>query len=379
LGVPVSLASTSLASKHLPPKFALWPRLLATVCCFAALEGLIFHTGLYASIIEPVSTAGGLELRIRAEIERPKPDRNQVLAVGHSRQALWPKFANEMQPSTGYTFASIGLGGTSPRTWYYSLRAVDPGAHTYAAILIPEDDYNEPDTGPDPAEQDVDLHYLIARLGLRDLIEFPESYHSTARKWGAFESILLKGLVYKTDFQQFLEHPWNRVEKAQFYAQGSAGWAYDYGGDARTLAGLEIDWAHKILRFPPGVAEADQRDAAQELFPDLPSDEGHETAYLRYWYGRILDYYRGSGTKIFFVRVPRAPTSPPEEPVKLHTAVRDLIGQPNVIVMDEHLLDPVEHPENFWDGWHLNRKGMQEFTRIVVAEICKALGPPPAE
>ncbi len=101
--------------------------------------------------------------------------------------AIWPRLANEMQPSTGYTFASIGLGGTSPRTWYYSLRAVDPHANNYAAILIPEDDYNEPDTGVDPAQQDVDLHYLIARLGLQDLLEFPRTYPGAANRWSAFE------------------------------------------------------------------------------------------------------------------------------------------------------------------------------------------------
>lgn len=352
---------------------------MATVCIFAGLEGLVFHSGLYATIIEPESTTGSLELRIRDEIKRDKPDRNQVLAVGHSRQAMWPRIASEMQPSTGYTFASIGLGGTDPRTWYYSLRAVDPHAHNYAAILIPEDDYNEPDTGADPAEQDVDLHYLIARLRMKDLREFPWTYRSAARRWEVFEGMVLKGTIYKTDFQQFLDHPWARIQKAEYYAEGSAGWAYGYGGDARTLAGLEIDWEHKALHFPPGVLEADQKRTALELFPDLPPQQGLETAYLRYWYGRIVDYYRGTGTKLFFMRVPRAPSTPPEEPVKLHTAVRDLIGTPDVIVLDEHLLDTLEHPENFWDGWHLNRKGMREFTEIVVREVRQRLGPPAGE
>lgn len=358
------------------PKFALWPRLLATVCFFAALEGLIFHSGLYASIIEPDSTTGSLETQIRNEIKRPQSGHNQVLAVGHSRMAMWPRIANTMEPSTGYTFASIGLGGTSPRTWYYSLRAVDPHAHNYAAIVMPEDDYNEPDRGIDPAEQDSDLHYVIARLRLRDLLEFPWTYESAARRWTAFEAILLKGMVYKTDFQEFLDHPLKRIEKAKYYGTDSAGWYYGFGGDERTLAGLEIDWTNRTMRFPPGVAEADRKRAEQELFPDPQPDTGRETAYLRYWYGRILDYYRGSGTKIFILRVPRAPVSPPEVTPRAHTAVRDLIGQPDVVVLDEHLLDSIEHPDNFWDGWHLNRQGMREFTEIVAREVRKTLGPP---
>jgi len=93
-------------------KGGLAARLFATVLIFAGLEGAIFHSGLYARIIEPDSTTGGMELQIQNEIRRPKPDRNQVLAVGHSRMALMPRIANEMQPATGYTFATIGLGGT---------------------------------------------------------------------------------------------------------------------------------------------------------------------------------------------------------------------------------------------------------------------------
>ena len=42
--------------------------------------------------------------------------------------ALLPRVVNEEKPGTGYTFATIGLGGTTPRIWYYALRAVDPDA-----------------------------------------------------------------------------------------------------------------------------------------------------------------------------------------------------------------------------------------------------------
>jgi hypothetical protein len=56
-----------------------YPRVLATSIFFAALEGLIFHIGLYASLIEPDSTAGFSEYRLRNEILRPKSGGKQVL------------------------------------------------------------------------------------------------------------------------------------------------------------------------------------------------------------------------------------------------------------------------------------------------------------
>jgi hypothetical protein len=353
-----------------------WPRVVCVVLFFAGLELLLFHTGLYSAIVEPDSSTGFMELQLRNEIKRPKPNRNQVLAVGHSRMALMPRISNEMQPGTGYTFASIGLGGTTPRTWYYALRAVDPTARNYAAIVIPTDDFNEPDTYDYQSERETDLHYLIARLGFRDLFEFPWTYQSDKLKWVAFRGILLKGFVYKRDFLEFLEDPMARIAKARYYARDSAGWYYGYGGVDKSLAGLEIDWLHKTIEFPDRIPEDERKQVQGTVFPILPPDAGRETAYLRYWYGRILDHYRGSGTKIFFLRVPRAPVSPPDPAPKLNSAVRQIASQPDVVVLDEHLFDQLEHPDLFWDAQHLNREGSERFSLILATEVQKALGPP---
>ena len=365
-----------LAPKAAPSARRVWPRILAIIVFFAAYEGILFHTGIYSSIIEPVSTTGSMELQLRNEIRRPKPDRNQVLAVGHSRMALRPRVANGLQPATGYTFATIALGGTTPRVWYYDLRAVDPDAHNYAAIIIPTDDYNEPDSFEDPADRESDVHYLLARLELRDLSDFPWTYHARRRQWEMARDILLKGAVYNRDFLDFVPHPFARIEKARFYAAGSAGWYYDYRGNDTSLAGLQIDWRHRTIQFPDRIPP-DLRKAIQVVvFPDMPPDQGRETAYLRYWYGRIVDYYRHSNTKLIFLRVPRAPTSPPDPALKLNSAVRQIASEPNVIVLDERLFNQLEHPGLFEDGMHLNSNGMEQFSKILANEVRRVLGPP---
>jgi hypothetical protein len=354
----------------------LWPRILAIVAFFAAFEGLLFHTGLYSSIVEPDSTTGYMEIQLRNEIRRPKPNRNQVLAVGHSRMSLLPRVVNEEKPGTGYTFATIGLGGTSPRTWYYALRAVDPHAHNYAAIVVPTDDYNEPDSYDYQSERETDLHYLIARLSLRDLLEFPWTYRSKKLQWEVVRGLILKGTVYKRDFMEFLNHPIARIAKVRYYDSDSAGWYYGYGGVDENLTGLQIDWQHKKIQFPDRVSADRRQDVENELFPTLPPDEGRETAYLHYWYGRMIDYYRGTGTKLIFMRVPRAPISPPDAPPKLNSAVRQIASQPDVIVLDEPLFNQLEHPDLFWDGWHLNRPGMEQFSGVLATEVRRVLGPP---
>jgi hypothetical protein len=352
-----------------------WPRLLWAILCFATLEGVLFHTGLYSEIVEPDSTTGYMELQLRNEIRRQKPDRNQVLAVGHSRMALLPRVVNQDRPGTGFTFASIGLGGTTPRIWYYALRAIDPTAHAYAAIVIPTDDFNEPDTYDYQSEREADLHYLLARLGLRDLTEFPWTFRGKMLQWAIVRGMLLKGFVYKRDFLEFIDHPLARIAKARYYATDSAGWYYGYGGVDKSLEGLRIDWQHKTMQFPDRIPEAERKEIQGLLFPSRPPDEGLETAYLRQWYGKIIEYYRGSGTKLIFLRVPRAPTSPPDPPPKLNSAIRQISSEPGVIVLEEHLFDQLEHPDFFWDGWHLNRTGMEAFSRLLATEVRRVLGP----
>jgi hypothetical protein len=348
-------------------------RVVCALLCFGVLEAAIFHTPLYPAILEPDSTAGTFELVLRNETRRPKPDRSQVLAVGHSRMALQPRIANSL--GTGYTFASIALGGTTPRAWFYALRAVDPEARRYAAILIPSDDYDEPDNYDYQSEREADLHYLIARLGLRDLFDFPWTYRENKLRWAAFAGILFKGFVYRSDFLAFVAHPSDRLQKVRQYNRDYAGWAYNFAAERSSLAGIRIDWQNQTVTFPDGIPADARKRIAEELFPPMPPDEGRQTAYLRYWYRRIADHYRGSGTKLFFLRVPRAPIAPPPHPPKRDSAVRQLASLPDVVVLDEHLFDPLERPELFMDGLHLNREGLERFSRILAAEVRKYLGP----
>jgi len=353
-----------------------FPRILATLLFFAAFEGILFHTRLYPSIIEPDSTAGAMETQLNNELKRPKPDRNQVLAVGHSRMALLPRIANDMQPSTGYRFASVGIGGTTTRCWYYELRELDPHANRYAAIIIPTDDFNEPDSYEDLNDRNLDTRYLIARLKLADLLEYPWSFDSYKEKWVAFGDILFKGYVYKRDFLDFISNSKERIAKAQQNDRDSHGWYYDYVGPEHSVAGLEIDWQHNVAHYPASFT-AEQRKLIQDvLFGPKPPDAGVLTAYLRRWYGRIIDHYRGSGTKLIFLRVPRAPQPPPEPPPKLNSAIRQIASQPDVVVLDEHLFDQLERTDLFADPMHLNGEGMKRFSRILATEVRRVLGPP---
>jgi hypothetical protein len=367
---------SSSGSAHTPRPRRIWPRLLAAMVIFVALEALLFHTDLYLSILEPDSTTGTMEVLLRDEIARPKLDRREVLVVGHSRMGLLPRVANELTGQTGYAFGSIALGGSTPRDWYYQIRAVDPDRNRYAAVLLPSDSYDEPDSYDDLRNREADSHYLLARLRLADAFDFPWSFEKRDLRWKALLGIVFKGYVLKRDFLAFLQHPLDRLEKVDLYRREAFGSRYRFTAENENLAGITIDWASKTVHVPDSYTPAKRQLIENVLFEPKPPDRGIMTAYCKQWYGRIADHYRGSRTKMIFVKVPAAPAPPPPLPRKPNSAARQLALRPNVVLIDEHFLDELQRPELFGDPLHLNRDGIERFSHMVAAEVGRFLGPP---
>ena len=122
--------------------------------------------------------------------------------------------------------------------------------------------------------------------------------------------------------------------------------------------------------------ESRRQDIEAELFPTLAPDEGRETAYLRYWYGKIIEHYRGSGTKLIFMRVPRAPVSPPDPAPKLNSAIRQIASQPDVIVLDEATVRSTRTSRLLLGWMALEPPGDGAFSRLLGSEVRRVLGPP---
>src|SRR5207249_4579838 len=104
------------------------------------------------------------------------------------------------------------------------LRDVDPGARNYAAILIAVESYDDAEIWEDLRDRETDLNYLINRLRLSDLFEFSQSYRVGFRQWRSARGILLKGLVYKRDFEDLMRHPVDRYLAAELSHRDSHNW-----------------------------------------------------------------------------------------------------------------------------------------------------------
>jgi hypothetical protein len=99
--------------------------------------------------------------------------------------------------------------------------------------------------------------------------------------------------------------------------------------------------------------------------------------FRRLWFGRILDLYRGSPTRIIFLRLPRGAVPRPANLVeKKSSSIRGFASRPHVTLCRENDFEFLERPEFYKDGLHLNREGIARFSPKLAEEIGGILGAP---
>jgi hypothetical protein len=272
-------------------------------------------------------------------------------------------------------FRDSGLAGSDPRVWYYMVRELDPTAHRYRAVVFGLDTYEDEDRVFNPANDIRDLHYVINRLRLSDVVDFARSFDDWSIGWTALRGGFLRGLVYQEDIHAFLTHPAKRLHDVRLARNGYEGWVYTYKESERSMAGLKIDWPTLNVTFPPAMDEDQKGSVMSFLAHGEEPQTGRLTQFRRLWLGRIVEHYRGSPTKIIFLRLPRGPIPRPDSlRVRTDSTIRDLAkANPNVLMTDEHAFDSLEHPELFKDGMHLNRAGINKFSVMMADEVERLL------
>ena len=352
------------------PRFG---RAAATALIFFTLEGSVFRTGVYRSVLDPDSAAGTVLGYLDSERARAKRGK-QILVIGDSRTGFLARAANRPAPETGFTFGSIVVPGTTLRAWYYMLREVDPHANRYAAIVLPTENYEDEDYS-DQAEM-ADVHYLAALVPLAGLPAYALSFPTWERRWEAFLGGLLKGYAYRRDFQDFLVHHKARMRRIATVRAGFARWIYDAEWGTASLAGLRVDWTARKITFPEGVTPRMRQLIEERLLRPDPPPTGEQAAYRRLWFGRIIDRYRGSPTRLVFICLPRGPVVAPPSPIQRTSTIREFARFPHVILAPEHLFDELEMPALFGDPMHLNGAGGDRFSTILAREVPRLLARP---
>ena len=136
---------------------------------------------------------------------------------------------------------------------------------------------------------------------------------------------------------------------------------------------LKIDWSNFTAVIPPG--NPDLSDQMKRFILNRPQPQtGKRAAFRRIWFGKLLDRYQGTATKVVFVRLPRGAIPRPDYLVhKLSSSIREFASRPGVLLANEHAFDELETPELFRDGFHLNNQGIVRFSVGMAREVGKLL------
>jgi hypothetical protein len=186
------------------------------------------------------------------------------------------------------------------------LRDLDPTRDRYCAIVLGVDDYDDEDGSYDIGDDLASLHYVAARLRFSDVLPFALSFESPHTRWEAFRGSLLKGIVFQRDILAFLAHPKKRIADVKSNNVGYEEWTYGYVDTDRNVVGLKIDWNTLTATVPPGNEGLRDQLERFVLYRGYPQT-GKYAAFRRKWFGRLLDRYRGTATKVVFLRLPRGP------------------------------------------------------------------------
>ena len=343
-----------------------------TLALFFGADSLLFRTGWYDAYLEPDSSAGTLESQLYWLASAPAAKVPEVLVIGDSRiaEGFSPRVASS---AVGHSlhFWNFGIGGATPRVWYYALRAADPTRRRFSDIVIALDNYSDKDWFADFEDRVSDQNYLVMRLGLGDCIDFTMSLHSTALRHSALFGCLFRGMVLRPDVQSFLSNPAARIAHADDWDRNGLNYATDYTGMAENLTGLAVDWRHRTLHFPEGVNESRRTNVIRFVLQEPVPQKGEVARYRRRWLGGILDLYKDSPTRLIFLQLPRGPLVNPK-PFPEPNGVRfvdSAAHSPHVTVWPADTFTDLERPEVFADGLHLNREGRPIFSARLAEKV----------
>jgi hypothetical protein len=376
--IAVYLSSTGKLRTTFPTEPTTSPRplhvgrnLALGIAAFVCLDGVIFHTEVYVSILAPDSYAGRLASITRAENQRSPSGLKEVLVLGDSRMAegFSTAVADKLGSAAGLKFANLAEPASSVNTWYYMLREVDPEARRYWAIVVPYGIGYEPNTA-DPLR--ISMAAPLLRYG--DCFDFASGFQRWSGRFMAFTACILRGSAYQSDVVDLLEHPIARMRSIQQEPNRLHSRAV-YKGRDYDLVGTSYDPKTGQVSFPPQLTETQRRGIRKSLVQPSESEVQYFLKLQRDWIPRIVNRYSNSPTAIVLTPVPRGPF---RELTGFSMAYRvvfpGVTAQRPLLSVPEQTFDFLEKPDYYFDAYHLNAKGRQRFTETLVAELVGRLG-----
>ena len=340
--------------------------LLLGLAVFICVDGVVFHTRLYTSILAPESYAGRMAVITRAEKDRISSGLKEVLVLGDSRMAegFSAAVADKLSSIDGFKFVNLAEPASAVNIWDYMLREVDPTRRRYWAIVVPYGIGFEPNSA-DPLR----ISMAAPLLRYRDCFNFASAFQRWSGRFRAFTACILRGSAFQSDVVDFLEHPIARIRSIQLEPKRVRSRDV-YKGRNSNLVGTSYDPSTGQVTFPPQSTEAQREAIRDSMVQPSQSETQRFLKMQRDGIQRILNRYSASPTKIVLTPIPRGPFAGlPGASMTFHAVFPTLTTEKAVFSLPEQTFDFLEKPEYYFDGFHLNAKGRQRFTETLVAEL----------
>src|SRR5437762_11036112 len=190
--------------------------LLLGVAAFISVDGLVFHTHLYTSILAPESYAGRMAAITGAEKNRISSGLKEVLVLGDSRMAegFSAAVADKLSSVDGLKFVNLAEPASAVNIWDYMLREVDPTRGRYWAIVVPYGIGFEPNSAD---HLRISMAAPLLRYG--DCFNFASAFQRWSGRFRAFTACILRGSAYQSDVTDLLERPIARMKNVQQEAE----------------------------------------------------------------------------------------------------------------------------------------------------------------
>ena len=347
------------------------------IVVFLLIDAAVFRSGLYLSVVEPASTLG-TELAALKRLEDASATGKPIVVIGDSRvgQGFFTNMANLLaeQAHSRFRFVSGAVAGSQLEAQYYLLRAADPNADRFSAVVVMVDTY--PSSSGIPPRCRDDLRFIHAFARITDYVDIARNCTDVADAMGTLTSLAFAAPNFRADLIAFLPRMGTRLSDVAAWQRHGTEWVNAYSGVDRTVIGLSYDPATRTLSLPPGLSAAEANLVRSELTAKIsrltsPHTDGD---YRRYWIRRIAERYAGTGTRVFLGRLPRSPLKnilAEQEPTADY--LTELQSQGKLVLLPPTLLDEFEAPRYFADGLHVNKYGGEGVTHVLVAAILAAM------
>ncbi len=345
-------------------------RILLGIAFFFLLDGALFRSGLYATIMTSESMQGAAHHFVSAlEALPPNPEKD-ILVVGDSRSAegFNAGLATRLFGEDGTRFLPAGMPGVGARDWCYILERLDPKADRYRVIALTLRSFRKsPPQGAGFDDRVIDgdiLGPLISTPAFIDLIGHQPGFDHKLDLWSR---VIVSALNYRADFNDLVLHPIRRLGNYHWRRVIGIHFSDGYNGRPETMTGLAWDPQTRTLRYPERLTEAQRREIDADIEHPYWDGVEQEDAYNDYWIMRILRRYQGTSTQVVLVRLPNFPLHGilDEKALPFSTLVHDAESLGNATILPEDTLLDLERPEFFFDNRHLNMEGRARLTETL--------------